>query len=208
MQQFGKFCLENANSWHFDVEISLAKGIIFRKIGLANGAILKQWAAHPCPKFSREPPCGFCPMSRDTEPSPGYFEGLDLNFFELESPLFMGGGFLGSSVVRVPGDVPPTHMGILFPTSYLVIIVICVSMRAFYKMGKKMCKMMHKIGVMRKMMGGVMGKMIHKIGVMRKMMCKIVFMRKMMPKMKILSSKGEYSRLGQHKAFKCHHLLA
>ena len=56
MQKFGKFCLENANSWHFDVEISLAKGIIFRKIGLANGAILKQWAAHPCPKFSREPP--------------------------------------------------------------------------------------------------------------------------------------------------------
>ena len=55
MQKFGKFCLENANSWHFDVEISLAKGIIFRKIGLANGAILKQWAAHPCPKFSREP---------------------------------------------------------------------------------------------------------------------------------------------------------
>ena len=43
----------------FDVEISLAKGIIFRKIGLANGAILKPWAAHPCPKFSREPPpCG------------------------------------------------------------------------------------------------------------------------------------------------------
>ena len=59
MQKFGKFCLENANSWHFDVEISLAKGIIFRKIGLANGAILKQWAAHPCPKFSQErPPCG------------------------------------------------------------------------------------------------------------------------------------------------------
>ena len=56
MQKFGKFCLENANSWHFDVEISLAKGIIFRKIGLANGAILKPWAAHPCPKFSREPP--------------------------------------------------------------------------------------------------------------------------------------------------------
>ena len=40
----------------FDVEISLAKGIIFRKIVLANGAILKPWAAHPCPKFSREPP--------------------------------------------------------------------------------------------------------------------------------------------------------
>ena len=42
----------------FDVEISLAKGIIFRKIGLANGAILKLWAAHPCQKFSREPPRG------------------------------------------------------------------------------------------------------------------------------------------------------
>ena len=61
MQKFGKFCLENANSWHFDVEISLAKGIFFRKIGLANGAILKQWAAHPCPKFSREPPPPPCP---------------------------------------------------------------------------------------------------------------------------------------------------
>ena len=63
MQKFGKFCLENANSWHFDVEISLAKGIIFRKIGLANGAILKQWAAHPCPKFSREPPPVAPPLS-------------------------------------------------------------------------------------------------------------------------------------------------
>ena len=40
----------------FDVEISLAKGIIFRKIGLANGAILKPWAAHPGSKFSREHP--------------------------------------------------------------------------------------------------------------------------------------------------------
>ena len=40
----------------FDVGISLAKGIIFRKIGLANGAISKLWAAHPCRKFSREPP--------------------------------------------------------------------------------------------------------------------------------------------------------
>ena len=52
MQKFDKFCLENA----FDVEISLAKGIIFTKISLANGAILKPWAAHPCPKFSQEPP--------------------------------------------------------------------------------------------------------------------------------------------------------
>ena len=40
----------------FNVEISLAKGIIFTKIGLANGTILKLWAAHPYPKFSREPP--------------------------------------------------------------------------------------------------------------------------------------------------------
>ena len=56
MQKFGKFCPENATHGTFDVEISLAKGIIFRKIGLANGAILKPWAAHPCPKFSREPP--------------------------------------------------------------------------------------------------------------------------------------------------------
>ena len=55
MQKFGKFCPENATHGTFDVEISLAKGIIFRKIGLANVAILKPWAAHPCPKFSREP---------------------------------------------------------------------------------------------------------------------------------------------------------
>ena len=46
----------------FDVETSLAKGIIFRKIGLANGAILKLWAAHPCPKFSREPPRAYLQM--------------------------------------------------------------------------------------------------------------------------------------------------
>ena len=37
-------------------KISLAKGIIFTKIGLANGYILKLWAAPPNPKFSREPP--------------------------------------------------------------------------------------------------------------------------------------------------------
>ena len=55
MQKLGKFCLEKMPTHGtFDVEISLAKGII--KIGLANGAILKLWAAHPCPKFSREPP--------------------------------------------------------------------------------------------------------------------------------------------------------
>ena len=56
MQNFGKFCLENAICGTFDVEISLAKGIVFTKIGLANGAILKLWAAHPYPKFSQEPP--------------------------------------------------------------------------------------------------------------------------------------------------------
>ena len=39
----------------FDVEFSLTKGIIFTKIGLANGTILKLWAANPYPKFSREP---------------------------------------------------------------------------------------------------------------------------------------------------------
>ena len=37
-------------------KISLAKGIIFTKIGLANGYIFKPWAAPPYPKFSREPP--------------------------------------------------------------------------------------------------------------------------------------------------------
>ena len=56
MQNFGKFRLENAIHGTFDVEISLAKGIVFTKIGLANGAILKLWAAHPYPKFSQEPP--------------------------------------------------------------------------------------------------------------------------------------------------------
>ena len=54
--KFCKFCLENAIHGTFDVEISLAKGIVFTKIGLANGAILKLWAAHPYPKFSQEPP--------------------------------------------------------------------------------------------------------------------------------------------------------
>ena len=53
MQKFGKKMPTHGT---FDVGISLAKGIIFRKIGLANGAISKLWAAHPCPKFSREPP--------------------------------------------------------------------------------------------------------------------------------------------------------
>ena len=49
MQKFGKFCLEHAIHGTFDVEISLAKGIVFTKIGLANGSILKLWAAHPYP---------------------------------------------------------------------------------------------------------------------------------------------------------------
>ena len=44
------------NHGTFNVEISLAKGIIFTKIGLANGTFLKLWAAHPYPKFSKEPP--------------------------------------------------------------------------------------------------------------------------------------------------------
>ena len=59
MQKFGKFCLVNAIHGTIDVEISLAKGIVFTKIGLANGAILKLWAAHPYPKFSQEPPLWF-----------------------------------------------------------------------------------------------------------------------------------------------------
>ena len=56
MQKSGKFCLENAIHGIIDVEISLAKGIVFTKIGLTNGAILKLWAAHSYPKFSQEPP--------------------------------------------------------------------------------------------------------------------------------------------------------
>ena len=39
-----------------EVDFSLAKGIIFTKVSPANGAILKQWAAHLYLKFSREPP--------------------------------------------------------------------------------------------------------------------------------------------------------
>ena len=71
MQGLGKFCLENAIQGTFDVEISLAKGIIFRKIGLANGSILKLWAAHPCPKFSREPPVGLAHRATGWKPPPG-----------------------------------------------------------------------------------------------------------------------------------------
>ena len=59
MQKFGNFCLENAIHGTIDVEISLAKGIVFTKIGPANGAILKLWAAHPYLKFSQEPPRDF-----------------------------------------------------------------------------------------------------------------------------------------------------
>ena len=40
----------------FDVEFTLVKGVIFTEIVLANGAILKLWAAHPYLKFGREPP--------------------------------------------------------------------------------------------------------------------------------------------------------
>ena len=54
-KKFGKFCLENAIHGTIDVEISLAKGIVFTKIGLANGAILKLRAARLYPKFSQEP---------------------------------------------------------------------------------------------------------------------------------------------------------
>ena len=44
------------NHGTFNVEISLAKGIIFTKIGKANGTILKLWAGNPYPKFSQTPP--------------------------------------------------------------------------------------------------------------------------------------------------------
>ena len=48
----GYFCLEDANSWHFDVEFSLAKGIIFTKTGSANDKILKLWVAYFYPKVN------------------------------------------------------------------------------------------------------------------------------------------------------------
>ena len=51
-KKFGKLCLEKPTHGTFDVEISLARGIIFTKIGQANGAILKLWVAHPYPKFN------------------------------------------------------------------------------------------------------------------------------------------------------------
>ena len=35
---------------------SLGKGVIFTKIGVANGAILKLWVAYSCSKFSQKPP--------------------------------------------------------------------------------------------------------------------------------------------------------
>ena len=77
MSKFGNFCKKNPTflefwsgkcenlasfAWKMPIQstsegkISLAKGIIFTKIGLANGYILKLWAAPPYPKFSREPP--------------------------------------------------------------------------------------------------------------------------------------------------------
>ena len=40
----------------FDEGISLAKGIIFTKIGLANGYILEVWAAHPTRNLAESPP--------------------------------------------------------------------------------------------------------------------------------------------------------
>ena len=66
-QIFSNFDPENPNTWQvlsrkcqnhgtFNVEISLAKGVNFTKIGLANGTILKLLAAHPYPKFSQELP--------------------------------------------------------------------------------------------------------------------------------------------------------
>ena len=76
-------------------------------------------------------------------------------------------------------------------------------------MHKKMRKMMRKIASVRKMMRKIafmrkiMRKTMRKIAFMRK----IVFMRKVMRKMKISSSKGEYSRSEQHKTFRFH-LLA
>ena len=37
-------------------EVSLGKNISFIETGLVNSYILKLWAAHPYPKFSRETP--------------------------------------------------------------------------------------------------------------------------------------------------------
>ena len=64
-QIFSKFGPENAKIWHVlsrkcQIMALLmwksVKGIIFTKIGLANGTILKLWAANPFPKFSQNPP--------------------------------------------------------------------------------------------------------------------------------------------------------
>ena len=52
-----QFLLENASSSHFDVEFSLGKGIIFTKMGVAKGTILKLWAVHPKLKFIRDTTC-------------------------------------------------------------------------------------------------------------------------------------------------------
>ena len=87
-------------------------------------------------------------------------------------------------------------------------------------MHKNLHKMMHQIASVRKMICkiAVMHKMMHnmtckieftckmmrKIALMHKMMCRIAYMCKMICKMKIYSSKGEYSRSKQHKTFKFH----
>ena len=54
-QKFGNSCYKKPTHCIFDVEISLAMGIIFRKLGLANGIILKLWEADPYLKCSRQP---------------------------------------------------------------------------------------------------------------------------------------------------------
>ena len=55
-ENLASFVEKTPTHGNFDVEISLAKGIIFKNIGRANSGILKQWVAHPYLKFSREPP--------------------------------------------------------------------------------------------------------------------------------------------------------
>ena len=59
--KFGKFVQKKLTQGNVGGEIILAKGIIFTNIYLVNGYILKLWAAHRYPKFSREPPP---PMAR------------------------------------------------------------------------------------------------------------------------------------------------
>ena len=50
------FVWKTSTQGTFDVELSLAKGVIFTKIVLANGAILKMWRAHPYAKLAENPP--------------------------------------------------------------------------------------------------------------------------------------------------------